>query len=49
MGMYYIAESRRFRTLASIDDFEGEIDVFVSHKSEDEAIAKRVARRISVD
>lgn len=46
MGMFYQAESDRFRTLSNIDDFDEEIDVFVSHKSEDKAIAKRVARCI---
>ena len=45
----YIAETGKFKTLRSIDEFNQEIDVFVSHKSGDEAIAKRVARRISVD
>lgn len=46
MGMCYIAESGRFRTLASIDDFEEEIDVFVSHKSEDKNMALKVAKCI---
>ena len=42
MGMYR-ATSGVFETVASIDEVQGGIDVFVSHKSDDEDKAKEVA------
>ena len=42
MGLYRSA-SGTFEAVASIDDHQGQIDVFVSHKSDDEDKAKEVA------
>ena len=46
MGMYFEA-SGVFKTVASIDAVSGDIDVFVSHKSDDEEKAREVAACIN--